>query len=177
MRRLTFISIVLTFFIFVLEFNYPQQFILQAINAFIYILLSWYLISVLQFAGESISIQNPFSILLGINILSFISTFWAISNLALPFSVLFILLSIYIFFIAFQIKDPRFSKAFKLYGLALIVVISMKAFLSFEIVQLQFDERPMYLSFITLANVLPLYAILSITRKVITALHESSIPV
>jgi len=177
MRRITFISIMVTFLIFILQFNYPGQFILQAITAFIYIRLSWYLISVLQFAGESINIQNPFSILLGINILSFISTFAAIGEFALPFSVLICILSIYISFITFQIKNPLFSKVYKFYGASLVLTILTKVFLSFEIVQSSSNKYPIYLSFITLANVLPLYAVLSITRKVNTAFQENPIPV
>jgi len=176
MRRLTFISIALTFLLFVLEFNYPPQLLLQILIMFIYIRLSWYLISVLQFAGENVTVQTPFTILLVLYILKIFSPL-LMQGQAMPLDVFYVIIAIYATLTTFKIKNQRFSGVFRIYAILMLMSALLNSAILLLIFLPLYLDHSNYLNIIDMINVLPLYAILSITRKVTLSLQENTKPV
>jgi len=163
MRRLAIVSIAITFFAFILEFNYTPSFILHSFIAIVNVFLLWYLIGVLQLAGEDQAIQTPFSILLGISIISVFSNVLFIgTQITGAFGVLNSILIVYIFLATFKIKNPEFSNPFRFYSAALLLVTGVTLASIFFI---GFDSLGFYIKFVTVFDVLPLFAILMIINK------------
>ena len=177
MKRLTLISIVLTLLMFILEINYSPSILLHLTTEVAYLILAWYMISVLQFAGESTTVQTPFSILLGIGIISFVSAILSVDPQSMALNVLDVVISIYVLTTTLKIKNARFSTSFKVYGVIIVAVIALKLSIIFLPANARsFNERATYLKYNTLVAIFPFFAILNIVKRTGKVLQDNIIP-
>jgi len=124
-----------------------------------------YIISVLQFANEDISIQTPFSIFLGLQVITLLSNILPIIGLKpidlFPASgVLTIILTCYMMLMCFKIKNIKFSRPFKIWGILLVTLIILKLLILFL-----FPIIALNLSLPALSTIVYLSAILNIINK------------
>ena len=174
MRLLTLASIAAVLFAFVLEFNYTPSFILHSFTAVVAVFLIWYLIGILQLANEAPSIQTPFSILLGISIISVFSNVLFIGTQSTgAFGILNAILVVYVMLATFKIKNPEFLSPFRFLGVALVVAIAFKLSAIFFIGT---RDLQIYVKFVSLLDILPLFAILRIINKTGRILHSNMAP-
>jgi hypothetical protein len=168
MKRLTIASILVTVLIFILEINYQPPYILIVFTSIAFIFLTYYLIGVLQFAHEKITIQTPFSIFLGIEIIAFVSgllTPGLQSEMMIntSFGMINIILIVYILIMTLQVKNSLLAKPYKFLGTALIIMATIKLIIPFS--ALASHDIPSYIGYINLADLIPLFAILNIINK------------
>lgn len=174
MQRLTLASIAVILFAFILEFNYRPSFILHSFTAIVAVFLLWYLIGILQLAGESPAIQTPFSILLGISIISVFSNVLFIGTQSTgAFGILNVILVVYVMLATFKIKNPEFSGPFRFLGAALVVVAAFKLSAIFFIGS---GDVWVYVKFVSILDILPLVAIFRIINKTGKVLHNNIAP-
>jgi hypothetical protein len=174
MWHLTLASITAVLFAFVLEFNYTPSFILHSFTAVVAVFLIWYLIGILQLAGEAPSIQTPFSILLGISIISVFSNVLFIGTQSTgAFGILNAILVVYVMLATFKIKNPEYSGPFRFLGVALVVATGFKLSAIFFIGT---GNLPVYVKFVSILDILPLVAILMIINKAGKNLHNDTAP-
>ncbi|WP_183574742.1 hypothetical protein HDF18_00700 [Mucilaginibacter sp. X5P1] len=166
MRRLTIISIILTFVIFILEFNYSPPILFNLFIEIVNIFLAWYLISILQFVGENIVIQTPFSIFLGLQSVILTSLIFSIGlDLTPSYPILEMIVVVYMVLMVFKVKNAQFSSAYKTYSIMLLAIIILKVIILFEFKSSIFSGSQSYVKYGDLLSVLPLYAILNIINK------------
>jgi hypothetical protein len=131
----------------------------------------------LQLAGEQVSIQTPFSIFLGVQIIMLFSNLLSAgASLTSFFPDLEIILIIYIILMVFSVKNVLFASAFKTYGILLLIVLAFKTFILFEWKFPLASGSSFYLAYNDLLKALPLFAILSIINKTNKALHQDLPP-
>lgn len=113
-----------------------SYFVLHGCAEVTYILLLVYLVNILQYANEKISVQTPFNIYLGLAfiklILSLLYTSSA-SDLAMGLSMLSICLTIYLIISSFKIVNEKIAVAYKLFSLTLLLNMSIKIAIPFII--------------------------------------------
>ena len=158
MRRLAITAIIIICFSFILEFNYTTTAaILLYLNSFIPIVLVWYLVAILQFAGEDIAVQTPFSIYLGISLISLLSQLFTPGSSLLAMGVLNGILLIYILVATFKIRNKKFSTIYRAYSISLLCILLVKLGAIF-ITPMQFNlGHPFFTNFIVLLDIVPLY--------------------
>src|ERR1700761_2369541 len=82
-RRMVSISIISILILFILTLirlwgfvpDIFTYYVLHIAAEITYLAMLWYVISILQFAGETVSIQSPFSILLGLELVYFLMSY------------------------------------------------------------------------------------------------------
>jgi len=150
--------------------------ILHATAGLCYIITISYLIGILQFAGEAITIQTPFSIFLGTQIIAaFASVLSARQQgqimLTESLAMINIVVVFYIILVTFRIKAKQISTPYKIYGLSLVLEILLK----FSFVFLRMPIMPE--RFIGVADFMPLFAIFYIVNRTGKLLNEHVQPV
>lgn len=171
---LTIINITLKIGITLLHINRIQldlslSYFIDCVIEITYILMLFYLIGILQFVGETIAIQTPFSLFVGIEVVIFISGF--ISSRSQSMLMMFfaigavkIIAIIYIAIIVFKIRNQQILVAFKIYGLSLILIFIVKTSMPFLFVMTNHAVLPT-LKYLGLTDVIPLIALLFIMDK------------
>ena len=135
-------------------------FIFNLVTALAYILLTRYLIDLLQFHQEPISVQTPFSIFLGLQIVIFIGQFFSYENMGS--SILVAILAIYMLSSSFKIKSKVLLKPMILFGLSLI----LRLLIGIGIYLLAAREgRSIPVQFSGLGQIVPLFVILYILTQ------------
>jgi hypothetical protein len=174
MAWLAIINIILTLAIFLLHMNrvqldLPFYYFIRGATEITYVLMILYLIGILQSVGETMAVQTPFLLFLGIEVVIFISGF--ISSRSQSMLMMFtaigavkIITVIYIAIMAFKIKNQWFSTAFKTYGLALILVFIIKMSAPVLFVMTNHGTPPA-LKYLGLTDIIPLIAMLFIIDK------------
>ncbi|HVS90773.1 MAG TPA: hypothetical protein VHE59_01990 [Mucilaginibacter sp.] len=105
---------------------------LHMVDEATYLAMLWYLISILQFAGENVAVQTPFSIFLGLQIVICICTFTTLfGTLIEGLGILMGVITIYVAVWAFRVKHQKIKSAFRILGVALIVSTWLKVSLAF----------------------------------------------
>ena len=136
----------------------------------------WYLISILQYAGENISIQSPFSIFLGLELVNFLTSLFftnILATLRMGIGVLTGILTIYMAINAFRVKNGNLAGPFKVLGIAFLLALLLKFSLGFIQV---LPGRPLPSGFIGIMEQVPLFAILYLVYRTGKYLHETGIP-
>ena len=124
-----------------------------------------YIISILQFANESISIQTPFSSFLGLEVITLLSNILPIVglkpiDLSPASGVLTIILTCYMMLMCFKVKNIKFSRPFKFLGILLLTLIVLKLLILFL-----FPIIALNLSLPVLSTIVFLAAMLNIINK------------
>jgi hypothetical protein len=178
MMAIVIVNILLTITLFLLNFNrVPLNWLfydfLQAMTEITYILIILYLVSVLQLANESIAVQTPFNIFLGVAIIAFISGFFPSrqQNLIMIISVIGILniiMTFYILVVTFKIKNKDLLPAFKIFSITQVLVMLLKISIPFVWVITTSQQTPIskYLGLISLLPVLIVFYIISKTQNI-----------
>jgi hypothetical protein len=138
--------------------------LLDIITGVISIYLLLYLISILQFAHESVSVQNPFSIFLGLEVVRLVGIFFAESAASLlsGIGIIELIIMIYILIATFKIKSDKFARPFQIFGILLILTTAAKICLVFGFMGRGNELISLY---INLMGMLPLLAIFYIIRQ------------
>lgn len=114
-----------------------SYFVLHGCAEITYILLLIYLVNILQYANEKISVQTPFNVYLGLAftklILSFLYTSSA-GDLAMGIGMLSICLTIYLIVSSFKITNVKIAMAYKLFSIALLLNMSIKIAIPFIVI-------------------------------------------
>jgi hypothetical protein len=171
---LTIINIILKLAIFLLHINRIQldlslSYFIDGVIEITYILMLLYLIGILQSVGETIAVQTPFSLFLGIEVMIFISGFISSRSQSMvmmltAIGVVKIIAIFYIAIIVFKVKNQQISVAFKIYGLSLILVFIVKMSMPFLFVMTNHAVSPT-LKYLGLTDIIPLIAMLFIIDK------------
>jgi hypothetical protein len=160
MHRLVTAGIFAILFTFILSFNYPQAEMLLFFIAVIPVVAVWYLISILQFINQDIAIQSPFSMYLATGILAVILPFLPAKITGpyyFPFGAINLVLLIYMVLKAFQIKNRQFAPLFKLYTIALSVILLLKFITIFLFIHFSI--------WLYLADLVPLFIVTRIINR------------
>jgi len=157
------IFLVLAFWFIVLV-NGPEDHLMlllfSLLTALVYILLTKYLIDLLQFHQEPITVQSPFSIFLGLQIVIFIGNFFAYGNLGL--NILDAIIALYILLAAFKVKTKVLSKPMILFGFSLLLRLILGVGILLPATQM---GRTFAIQILGLAQLVPLFAILYILTR------------
>lgn len=144
----------------------------------IYIALLMYFISVLQFSNESVSVQNPFSIFLGLEVVRLIGeVFFAksVGNLLSGIGMVELIILIYIMIGTLKIKSEKLKWPFRTLGILLLLTsIVRMGFLFGSTGQI----NDLLKICINLTSVLPLlatYYILSTTKNILKNIELTDI--
>ncbi len=127
-----------------------SYFVLHACTEITYILLLVYLINILQYANEKISVQTPFNIYLGLAFIKLLLGFLYTSNageLAMGIGMLSMCLTIYLIISSFKIANEKIATAYKLFSLVLLLNMLTKIAIPFIVVisARMFPSRYFYL--------------------------------
>ena len=160
MKRISIVGIILMIISSFVTINSdPLFYYLLHIGAgIIYIYLLSYLISILQFSNENISVQNPFSIFLGLEVVRFIGEVFFVRSAAGLLSgmgILELIMLVYIAISTFKIKSESLAWPFRLLGILLVLTSVTKFFILFSFSSRQTNIFSMYIS---LVNSVPLMA-------------------
>lgn len=177
--------VLLAIWIYRIHINHGVQYGLSVISEATYTVLIFYLINILQFAGEKILVQTPFSIYLGLQLISFISSFFSRIGLdlfSIGLGVLNFLVIIFIVISAFKVKNEKLSFSFKTLGLCIVLPVILRVGLplipSFsELVYKAAKQGVSLIGYINLSEMIPLFAILYTliqTGKILTEREPSS---
>jgi len=132
----------------------------------IYIFLLMYLISILQFLNENYSIQNPFSILLGLEVIKLTGELLfskQTGNLLMGITIIYIIILIYILVATFKVKSIKLARPFRILGVLWLITSSAKVLLLLmNVKHLAKSDLTLYAGLI---NVLPLLSIWYIIYK------------
>ena len=140
--------------------DHLMLFIFNFVTALAYILLTRYLIDLLQFHQEPITVQTPFSIFLGLQIVIFIGRFFAYGNLGL--SVMEAVMSFYLLFTVFKVKTKVLSKPMIIFGFSLLLRFLSGMAISLIAAKL---GQTFPVQILSLVQVIPLFAVLSILSQ------------
>ena len=135
-------------------------FIFNLVTALAYILLTRYLIDLLQFHQEPITVQTPFSIFLGLQIVIFIGQFFAYGNLGL--SVMEIVMAFYLLFAVFKVKTKVLSKPMIIFGFSLLLRLVLGMGILLIAAKM---GRTFPVQILSLAQVIPFFAVLYILSQ------------
>jgi len=123
-----------------------------------YLAMLWYVISILQFAHEPISIQTPFSILLGLELVYFLISYTNLrGTLNLSMGVVMSIVFIYATINAFRVKNKELRNSFRVLGIAFSFTILLKFSLGFFVIS---PHGPLPSRYLSLFDEIPLLAIL-----------------
>ncbi len=140
--------------------DHLMLFIFNLVTAMAYILLTRYLIDLLQFHQEPITVQTPFSIFLGLQIVIFIGQFFAYGNLGL--GIMDAIMVFYILFAAFKVKSKVLSKPMILFGFSLLLRLILGVGILLAATKM---GRTFPVQISGLAQVIPLFTILYILSQ------------
>jgi hypothetical protein len=131
----------------------------------IYLLL--YLISILQFAHEAVSVQNPFSIFLGLEVVRLIGLFFAESAASLlsGIGIIELIIMIYILIATFKIKSDKFARPFRIFGVLLMLTTAAKILLLFGFMLRNNGPISLYINLMTMLPLLAIFYIIHQTGK------------
>lgn len=176
------ISIVILFFLWLTKINGVtldsiSYYGLHLIYEAMYLAMLWYLISILQFSGESVSVQTPFTIFLGVGLVNALILMVNVqTGLIAGTGALVGIITIYTAIYTFRVKHHNIKRPFRILGIALLVALLLKISLVFlPIPPGKYVPGPD--RFIGLINLIPLLAILYIllqTRRILKAEPVSS---
>ena len=169
MTRMNITCIILGVIYSIVKFDHSDPFfsaILYISIGVIFILLLMYLISILQFANENFKVQNPFSILLGLGIISLLSELFfprQTGDLTMGISIINVVLVVYVLIATFKIKSPILAHPFKILGFVWSISTLTKLSLLFS--KTTFLTRDQLVLCADLINVTPLLAIYYVIRQ------------
>ncbi|MBS1526582.1 MAG: hypothetical protein JST19_13080 [Bacteroidetes bacterium] len=153
---------------------------LHMIDEISYLTMLWYLVSIIQFTGESISVQTPFSIFLGLQLVNYICSFTALFGMLIEgLGILMGVITIYVAVYAFHVKHKMIKSGFRILGVALFGSILLKFSLAFlPITSGRHHPSPgVFIGFIDLIPVLAiLYIILQVNNLLKTTSQISTNP-
>ena len=168
------VNILLIVLFFVLPFasvvpGLVIYYLLNIIRGVFDVFLSFYLVLLIQFAGEKVAVQTPFSIFLAIKLIFlfiFIFPFLHVGNLIQTTSIYIFVLIFYIAIMTTKMKNPVFSTPFKIYGASLIAVMIFGIVITFFNIKNNTPYQQLSgLWFTSLTGILPMLAILNILSK------------
>ena len=159
------------------QFNNDAFFsvLLYIVVEVIFIFLIMYLLAILQFAGESLSVQSPFSTLLGLEVVKLIAQVFFSSqmgDLLLGISIITGIIVVYILVAAFKVKTHGIAKPFRILGVAWVATSVLKLSTLFF---LNRSNRPGILLFADLLNTIPLVVIYYIIKRMESILNNTGI--
>jgi hypothetical protein len=159
------------------QFNNDAFFsaLLYIIVEVIFIFLIMYLLAILQFARESLSVQNPFSILLGMEVVKLIAQLFfsgQMGDLLMSISITTGIIVVYILIAAFKVKTANIATPFKILGIAWLATSGLKLSALFFLNRL---TRPAMLMSADLLNLVPLVAIYYIIYQMGRILNSTEI--
>ncbi len=128
MIAIAIINLILLLIIFFLRINqlYFGAFFSIALlvaNELAFILLLWYVISILQYWGENLSLQTPFTIFLGLQVVNFLVRILRsrdLSTMDLGLGVALAIVKIYMAVAAFRVKNEKIKDSFRVLGIILL---------------------------------------------------------
>ncbi len=138
------------------------------------ILLIMYLISILQFSNENFSIQNPFSILLGLGIIKVAGELFSpasTGNLLMGISIIYVIILIYVLIASFKIRSQKLSKPFKALGIVWLTVTLIKMSLLFMLNKIDKAYLSLYVDLLNIMPLLATYYILHKTGEILTTME------
>jgi hypothetical protein len=144
-----------------LFYYYLSYIAIQAIN----IILLMYMISILQFSNESISVQNPFSIFLGLEAVRVIGEVFftkSTENLLSGIGMIELIIFIYIMIATVKIKSDKLKWPFQCLGIFLLLTSLIKMWVLFGFAGRISNSLTLYTNLI---NVIPFFAVLFILSR------------
>jgi hypothetical protein len=147
----------------------------------IYILLLMYVIGVLQFVGEAFNVQNPFSIVLGLEVVKFISGLFFIknaNNLLSGIGIIELIIFIYIIIAAFKVKSKKLALPFRILGISFLLTSIIRLGLLLGPFSYLINKYSILIIFTKMMDIIPIIAIFYIiyeTRNILRTYNTSDI--
>jgi len=119
-----------------IELDTISYFVLHTCTEITYILLLVYLINILQYANEKISVQTPFNIYLGLAFIKFILGFLYTSNagdVTMAIAMLNICIVVYLIICSFKIENEKVALGYKLFCIVLLLNMLVKIAIPFVV--------------------------------------------
>jgi len=119
-----------------IELDTISYFVLHTCTEITYILLLVYLINILQYANEKISVQTPFNIYLGLAFIKFILGFLYTSNaggVTMAIAMLNICIVVYLIICSFKIENEKVASGYKLFCIVLLLNMLVKIAIPFVV--------------------------------------------
>lgn len=175
MLRLSITGCIAALLLAIARFNGDTFFdtVLYLATEIIFIFLIMYLIAILQYVNEGISVQNPFSIMLGLEVIQLIGKLFfprQTADLVMGISIITTIIIIYIIIAAFKVKTKKLALPFRILGIAWFLSSASKLSLLFFLSRM---SGHVLMLCVDLINLIPLVAIYHIIRQAGTLLPKT----